>query len=97
MDYLRKMFTITQRLPTSSSGYLYDIPAVHQKHPAEVDGMDLDGNDLGEGPSSLRRTVVSPGEVITSSREYMRSVRRHYEIWLQRFPILWVDSWLMAC
>jgi len=47
----------------------------------DVDGMDVDMEgdgvegveDLGEGTSmGLRATVVSPGEVITSSKEYMR-------------------------
>lgn len=34
--------------------------------------MDID-EDLGEGTSlSVARSVVSPGEVITSAKEYMR-------------------------
>jgi hypothetical protein len=38
-----------------------------------MDAMDVDGDDLGEGTSlGARRTIVSPGEVITSSKEYMR-------------------------
>lgn len=36
------------------------------------DHMDLE-EDLGEGTSlSVARSVVSPGEVITSAKEYMR-------------------------
>lgn len=64
------MFKITQRPPVSALGF-DEPPSTHRKHPAELDGMDLD-DDLGEGPSSLRRTVVSPGEVITSAKDYMR-------------------------
>lgn len=37
---------------------------------ARVDEMDID--DLGEGPS--QRSVVTPGEVITNAKEYMRLV-----------------------
>jgi hypothetical protein len=35
--------------------------------------MDVDEDDVGEGPSTNgARSVVSPGETITSAREYMR-------------------------
>jgi len=37
--------------------------------------MDVDEEDHGEGPStSGARSVVSPGETITSAREYMRYI-----------------------
>ena len=72
------MFKITTRPPKSSPSFPDETPSTHRRkhrrHPIEIDAMDLDRDDLGEGPSSLRRTVVSPGEVITSSKEYMRSV-----------------------
>jgi hypothetical protein len=44
--------------------------------PEPMEAMDVDGyDDLGEGTSmGVRRSVVSPGEVITSAKEYMRYV-----------------------
>jgi hypothetical protein len=39
----------------------------------DVDVDDADHADLGVGSSlGVRRSVVSPGETITSSKEYMR-------------------------
>lgn len=67
-----RMFRITLRPPVVNLGFEDETPSTHRKHPAELDAMDVDGNIHGEGPSSLRRTVVGPGEIITSSREYMR-------------------------
>ncbi|KAL1405382.1 Exosome complex component rrp4 [Vanrija albida] len=59
------MFKIT-RLPAETPAYA-DAP----RAPAPT-AMDID-DDLGEGTSlGGRRTVVTPGEVITSSKEYMR-------------------------
>ena len=66
------MFKVTTRPPTSALLPSQDeAPSTHRKHPAELDGMDID--DLGEGPSSLAG-VVTPGEVITSAKEFMRYV-----------------------
>ena len=48
------------------------MPSSHRKHPAELEGMDIDDHDFG-GPSSLAG-VVTPGEVITSAKEFMRFV-----------------------
>lgn len=67
------MFKVNTRPPTSA---LFPepegVPATHRRHPAELEGMDIDeADDLGEGPSSLVG-VVTPGEVITSAKEFMR-------------------------
>jgi hypothetical protein len=60
------MFKITTRPPASALAFAQDaIPETHRGL-----AMDLD-DDLGEGPS---RRVVSPGEIITSSKDYMRCV-----------------------
>jgi hypothetical protein len=65
------MFTITR------------LPAATEFAPEEVRGASDDDvemvaayDDLGEGTSSGRRSVVTPGEVITSAKEYMRWVSR---------------------
>lgn len=61
------MFKIS-RLPAETLPYADAVRA-----PAAAP-MDID-DDLGEGTSlGGRRTVVTPGEVITSSKEYMRWV-----------------------
>ena len=67
------MFKITTRPPTSALFPSQDeVPSSHRKHPAELEGMDIDDVDMG-GPSSLAG-VVTPGEVITSAKEFMRFV-----------------------
>jgi exosome complex component RRP4 len=67
------MFKITTRPPTSALFPSQDeIPSSHRKHPAELEGMDIDDEDMG-GPSNLAG-VVTPGEVITSAKEFMRYV-----------------------
>ncbi|ORY21899.1 putative exosome complex exonuclease rrp4 [Naematelia encephala] len=70
------MFKITRSAPTLSQSFLEDesVPSVHRRHPDELSAMDIDDNDndLGIGPSSLRKDIVSAGEVITSSKEFMR-------------------------
>jgi len=48
------------------------VTSSHRKYPAELEGMDIDDHDFG-GPSSLAG-VVTPGEVITSAKEFMRFV-----------------------
>ena len=70
---LLTMFTIVQ-CPLISP-YLPTDDKEFDRH-ALPDAMDLDEANLGlgEGPSGLHRTVVSPGEMITSSKEFMRSV-----------------------
>jgi hypothetical protein len=79
------MFTISQR-PLSSALWSDPVPpSTHRLHPSElaalrgtddrmdVDVDDADHADLGVGSSlGVRRSVVSPGETITSSKEYMR-------------------------
>lgn len=72
------MFKVTTRPPTSA--LFPDIVAsaassTHRRNPADTGGMDIDynDNDLGEGPSNLAG-VVTPGEVITSAKEFMRFV-----------------------
>jgi hypothetical protein len=68
------MFKITTRPPTSALFPSQDeVPSSHRKHPAELEGMDIDDVDTG-GPSSLAGVVVTPGEVITSAKEFMRFV-----------------------
>ncbi|TYJ57037.1 hypothetical protein B9479_002316 [Cryptococcus floricola] len=65
------MFSVSTVTATDSHTYADDVPAVHRKHQAELDAMDLDGDEFGgAGPSS--RNIVTPGTVITSSKEYMR-------------------------
>jgi hypothetical protein len=67
------MFKITTKPPTSALFPSQDeVPSSHRKHPAELEGMDIDDHDFG-GPSSLAG-VVTPGEVITSAKEFMRFV-----------------------
>jgi hypothetical protein len=59
------MFSIKTRPPVSSLHF--DAPTSYGHD------MDMDQDDLGEGPStSGPRSVVSPGENITSAKEYMR-------------------------
>lgn len=74
------MFKVTTRPPTTSIFPEESIPSTHRRHPAEIDGMDIDEKDLGEGSSSLVG-VVTPGEVITSAKEFMRyaGLYQHYE------------------
>lgn len=79
------MFTVSQRRPSSALWSDPAPPTTHRLHPSELaalrgtdDRMDVDGDDgdhadLGVGSSlGVRRSVVSPGETITSSKEYMR-------------------------
>lgn len=65
------MFKVTTR-PPSSALFADDsaLVSAHRRNSAELDGMDVD-DDLGEGPSNLAG-VVTPGEVITSAKEFMR-------------------------
>ena len=78
IPYNISMFKITTKPPTSALFPSQDeAPLTHRKHPAELDGMDID--DLGEGPSSLAG-VVTPGEVITSAKEFMRYVPSIHKI-----------------
>jgi hypothetical protein len=75
---VNRMFKVTTRPATTSIFPEESVPSTHRRHPAELEGMDIDidtKNDLGEGPSSLVG-VVTPGEVITSAREFMRSAYR---------------------
>lgn len=75
-QHLLVMFAITQRPPVSALSFFVDEPSTsntsHRYADPDPDSMDVDGydQDVGEGPS--RSTVVSPGEVITSAKEYMR-------------------------
>ncbi|KAK8864183.1 hypothetical protein IAR55_001429 [Kwoniella newhampshirensis] len=69
------MFSVTSIPPSSTLSFADDIPSSHRKHPAELDAMDVDEVGFedeygGAGPS--KRTIVTPGEIITSSKEYMR-------------------------
>ena len=66
------MFTIIQR-PNAFPHHSFD--AGESSRHASLGGMDIDAPDfgLGEGPPVLHRTVVSPGEMITSSKDFMRS------------------------
>jgi len=67
------MFKITTKPPSSALFPSQDeVPSSHRKHPAELERMDIDDHDFG-GPSSLAG-VVTPGEVITSAKEFMRFV-----------------------
>jgi hypothetical protein len=88
------MFTILQRAPTALHSFADDPHplTIHQVHvPVHgastygtygADGMDVDlDHDHGEGSSSLAGLITSPGEVITSSREYMRWVVRVW-VWV---------------
>jgi hypothetical protein len=78
------MFTVSQRPPSSS---LWNDPIPPSTHrlaalrgtddrmdvDVDVHGDGADHADLGVGSSlGVRRSVVSPGETITSSKEYMR-------------------------
>lgn len=62
------MFTVN-RLPAAVE-FAPEAPREPTPEPMEMDeGFD----DLGEGTSlGVRRSVVSPGEAITSAKEYMR-------------------------
>ncbi|WWC61648.1 uncharacterized protein I303_104232 [Kwoniella dejecticola CBS 10117] len=64
------MFSVKTVALSSTQSFSDDIPATHRKHQAELDAMDLDEDEFGAGPS--KRNIVTPGEVITSSKEYMR-------------------------
>ncbi|WWD02744.1 hypothetical protein V865_000786 [Kwoniella europaea PYCC6329] len=64
------MFTIKNIPPSSTQSFSDDIPSTHRRRPAELEAMDLDEDEFGAGPS--RRNIVTPGEMITSSKEYMR-------------------------
>lgn len=68
------MFKITTRPPTSALFPDQDASSsTHRRHPAELAGMmDID-HDVGEGSSTLAG-VVTPGEIITSAREFMRYI-----------------------
>lgn len=65
------MFQVTRLKPVND----YEDADVREASPQRMDAMDVDGgfDDFGEGTShGTRRVVVTPGEVITSSKEYMR-------------------------
>lgn len=65
------MFSIKAVAPSISQAFTENVPSTHRKHQAELDAMDLDEDEFGgAGPS--KRSIVSPGEIITSSKEYMR-------------------------
>ncbi|AAW40686.1 hypothetical protein CNBA0770 [Cryptococcus deneoformans B-3501A] len=65
------MFSVKAVAPSISQAFTEIVPSTHRKHQAELDAMDLDEDEFGgAGPS--KRSIVSPGEVITSSKEYMR-------------------------
>lgn len=71
------MFKIT-KAPHAHQAFSDDpIPRAYQRNP-DFDSMDID-DDYGEGPSSLGRSVVTPGEIITNSKEYMRYVTAFYD------------------
>ena len=72
------MFAITTRPPTSLLSIYENNDDDARNSNGAYGAMDID--DLGEGPSTSRRTVVSPGEVITSSKEYMRYVALHQDV-----------------
>ncbi|WVR07298.1 hypothetical protein IAU60_004339 [Kwoniella sp. DSM 27419] len=64
------MFSVQTVPPSATQSFSDDVPPPHRKR-AQVDAMDVDEDDeFGAGPST--RMIVTPGEVITSSREYMR-------------------------
>lgn len=76
---IRTMFTITTRPPGSSPyASASSTPSTHRKHAAEEEAMDVDfeefQRDLGEGSSTGDKSIVSPGEPISSAKEFMRSV-----------------------
>ncbi|WVQ99203.1 hypothetical protein IAU59_006335 [Kwoniella sp. CBS 9459] len=68
------MFSVSTVPPTSTQTFVDDIlPSTHRKHQAELDAMAMDvdmDDEYGAGPS--KRAIVTPGEIITSSKEYMR-------------------------
>ncbi|WRT66131.1 uncharacterized protein IL334_003084 [Kwoniella shivajii] len=64
------MFVIKTVPPSSTQTFADDMPATHRKHQIEIDAMQVDEDEYGAGPS--KRTIVTPGEIITSSKEYMR-------------------------
>jgi hypothetical protein len=76
-----EMFKISTQPP--SSALFPDVSTSsmlesHRKHPIEEEAMEVDfeefERDLGEGSSTGLRSTVTPGEVIASSRDFMRSV-----------------------
>lgn len=65
------MFSVKTVAPSVSQAFTENVRSTHRNHQAELDAMDLDDDEFGgAGPS--KRSIVSPGEVITSSKEYMR-------------------------
>lgn len=65
------MFSVKTVAPSISQAFTENVRSTHRNHQAELDAMDLDDDEfVGAGPS--KRSIVSPGEVITSSKEYMR-------------------------
>ena len=70
------MFKVTQRSASSVLAFSDDPEGfeTHRRHPAELEAMDVDEGGMEAGPSTLPggRSIVSPGEVITSSKEFMR-------------------------
>lgn len=72
------MFSVKTVAPSISQAFTENVrsthrnhQSTHRNHQAELDAMDLDDDEFGgAGPS--KRSIVSPGEVITSSKEYMR-------------------------
>lgn len=66
------MFKVSRIPPTP----VFDRDNTSSDPAPRVDVMDVDEHELGMGSSfGGRRTVVTPGEVITSSKEYMRCVQ----------------------
>lgn len=62
------MFSIKAVAPSISQAFTENVPSTHC---TELDAIDLDEDEFGgAGPS--KRSIVSPGEIITSSKEYMR-------------------------
>lgn len=64
------MFKVVQRQPQSLV-FADETPASSSRVAYDPYAMDVD-EASGFGEESARRTTVSPGEVITSSKEYMR-------------------------
>jgi exosome complex component RRP4 len=76
------MFSVSSRQPLAAMAITDDLPSssTHRRHADEVEDMDVDdiiGDDSAEAGFSgegIGRSIVGPGEGITSSKEYMRYV-----------------------
>jgi exosome complex component RRP4 len=66
------MFSISTRPPLAAIPIFEDSHTGNGRYEDDSKGMDID-DDYGEGSSGgIKRSVVGPGEGITSSKEYMR-------------------------